>query len=570
MNLRQTGKRRNIRSLLGFELFLKTACLSFSFPFFRWTFDFCLWAAGFSYVTKENFAEFILSPCVLLCFAVGIALVDFLVVLEANAVCLVVQREKEGIQITTSELFLECLEETRCLFRKLRRGIGLALRCGSFVLVVNLPILLFLAFGLCLAGDTSATANSVIGLLLLGVGATGAAGLILLDRRRVLYGMLKRGFVLLLTEGVVYLIGLLVCVVPVLYSTMPTVSGVLALRVFERFHLIAGSFFVSVNTVVFEYFCTELLLRDRKGTVYKRSQSVQRSQNRQMKQICLSFAYVIVGIMTVTQTVAFFRNKSVLLSETLEKICITAHRGASEYAPENTMASIALAVEEGADYVELDVRLTADEVPVLLHDSTLSRTTGVSKAVEQVTYGELTAYDAGSSFSDNYAGEKIPSLEEVLKAYGGKIGFNIELKDKKSRSLVHLVVALIEKYGVEESCVVTSMSYEQLEWVKEKNKTIKTGYILSMVYGDFYECRAADFLSIRSGFVTETVVKEAHALGKEVHAWTVNKENEFIRLKAIGIDNIITDKPAYAREIVQRSFLAETLGAWATFFVSEK
>lgn len=564
MNLRQTVKRRNIRSLLGFELFLKTACLSFSFPFFRWMFDLCLWAAGYSYVTKENVVNYILSPCVLLCLGVSFILVEFLIVTEANVVCLAVQGEREGRELCVSELFFEGINETRLLFQKRRQGMKLALSCGCFVLLVNLPILLFLVFGFCLAGDTGTVEKGITGFLLFGIGVAGAVGIMLADRRKLLYQMLKRGFGVLLTEAILYFVCLLVSMGPVLHFIMPGVSGVLMLRVFERFHLIMGILFFSINTVIFEYACAEILLEGRIKPQKERRAETENSRNRQLKRIFFRFAGVIVGIATISQMLAFFRNKSVYLSEALEKICITAHRGASDGAPENTMASIALAIEEGADYVELDVRLTADGVPVLLHDKTLSRTTGVSKKVEQVTYKELATYDAGSSYSKQYAGEAVPRLEDVLKKYGGKIGFNLELKDKESKELVRLVVKLIEAHGMEESCVVTSMSYPQLEWVKERKPTIRTGYILSLAYGDFSEWKAADFLSIRSGFLTENVVKEAHALGKEVHVWTVNKEKELIRMKTIGVDNIITDKPAYAREIIQNNNLTEIFDAWLT------
>ena len=137
--MRQTGRERNIRSLIGFELFIKTACLSFSIPVFGILFEFCLRAAGYSYVTKENLPAFLLSPFVLLMACVGICVFSFLVITEANAVCLAVQYGDQGKRITFSELFYRSIEETKELLRNKRQGAKVTLGCLLLVLWVNLP-----------------------------------------------------------------------------------------------------------------------------------------------------------------------------------------------------------------------------------------------------------------------------------------------------------------------------------------------------------------------------------------------------------------------------------------------
>lgn len=233
------------------------------------------------------------------------------------------------------------------------------------------------------------------------------------------------------------------------------------------------------------------------------------------------------------------------------KIMITAHRGASHGAPENTRASIALAIEEQADYVEIDVRLTADGVPVLMHDRALFRTAGVVGDIDEVTYAEVSSYDVGKRYGTDFSGETVPGLQEILESYGKTVKFNIELKGGENRRLAETVVDLIEAYGMERRCVITSASYEQLKWVKKANDRIKTGYIMSLVYGEIFQCEAADFFSVKSECVTEQLVRGAHRRGKEIHVWTVNKAYEIKRMKEMGVDNIITDKPAYVREILR-------------------
>lgn len=264
-----------------------------------------------------------------------------------------------------------------------------------------------------------------------------------------------------------------------------------------------------------------------------------------LKTACLFLC--VVGVLVVTLA----RSEMIRFHEESKQIMITAHRGASHGAPENTRASIELAIAEQADYVEIDVRMTADGVPVLMHDRALFRTTGVVNEIDKVTYAELRVYDIGRRYAEQYAGERVPCLRDILAEYGGELRFNIELKDRESRSLTEAVVELIATYDLERQCVITSDSYEQLTWVKEANENIKTGYILSMVYGEIFHCEAADFFSVRSDYVTEQLVRGAHEKGKAVHAWTVNKAYEIMRMQALGVDNIITDKPAYVREILR-------------------
>ena len=260
---------------------------------------------------------------------------------------------------------------------------------------------------------------------------------------------------------------------------------------------------------------------------------------------CLFFC--VVGILSVT----LIRSEGNRNMGVRKEIMITAHRGASHNAPENTQASVLLAIVEGADYAEIDVRLTKDGVPVLMHDKALFRTTGVVADINQVTYAELSSYDAGGRYAKKFVGETVPCLQEIFEKYGEKIRFNIELKEENTGTLAEAVVALIEVYGLEESCIVTSAFYEQLEWVKQANEKIKTGYILALVYGEVFGYEAADFFSIKSESITEQTVRRAHDKGKEIHAWTVNKAYEIKRMQELGVDNIITDNPAYVREMLR-------------------
>ncbi len=266
------------------------------------------------------------------------------------------------------------------------------------------------------------------------------------------------------------------------------------------------------------------------------------------------FIGAVISIVLVVNIFYFynlFYNGMFGVEDALSPIKITSHRGNSISAPENTLESIESAVSELADYAEIDVQETKDGEVILLHDSSLKRTTGVNKYIWELTYEELQQLDAGSWFSEEFVGVRIPTLEEILQYCKGKINLNIELKlNGHSQDLETKVVNLIEQYGFERQCVLTSANYESLVNVKKLNPDLKTGYIMSVVVGNFYDKEYIDFFSMKSSFVTQRVVKEAHSRGKEIHAWTVNTKNEMFRLKNMGVDNIITDKPVKAREVL--------------------
>lgn len=262
------------------------------------------------------------------------------------------------------------------------------------------------------------------------------------------------------------------------------------------------------------------------------------------------FLLIFVIASNVAIFINSFMNGSAVLNNEISDIRVTAHRGASFDAPENTIPALETAINMLADYAEIDVQETEDGIVVLLHDKSLARTTGISENIWEVTYIELINYDASYGFRE-YAGTGIPAFEEVLKVAKGRIRLNIELKvTAHEQNLIEKVVRYIEKYEFEDQCTITSTSYQALVRVKELNSDIKTGYIISLAYGNLYDVEAADFFSMKSTFINEDTVKMAHSFGKEIHAWTVNTKTEAIRMINIGVDNIITDKPVMVRELI--------------------
>lgn len=244
---------------------------------------------------------------------------------------------------------------------------------------------------------------------------------------------------------------------------------------------------------------------------------------------------------------------------------VTAHRGDSKHAPENTLAAIRLAVDNQADIVEIDVRQTKDGVLVLMHDESLLRTTGVDKLVGEVDYDFVATLDPGSDFSEEYAGEKVPTLREVLE-YGKEnhIFYNIELKPEDYYdNYVENIVALIEEYEYEEHCVIASMDQQVLKDMKQLKPELKTICILNVVYGNFQDMEYVDGYSVRHNFVNKELVNKIHSFGKDIYVWTVNTETKIKNLLLLDVDSIITDVPYEAKEIIysaNESLFSDWLG----------
>jgi glycerophosphoryl diester phosphodiesterase len=230
---------------------------------------------------------------------------------------------------------------------------------------------------------------------------------------------------------------------------------------------------------------------------------------------------------------------------------ITAHRGGTLRAPENTLAAVRQAIEENADFAEIDVRMTEDGVVVLMHDVNLKRTTGIDKNIWEVNFYDLEAMEAGSFFSNEFSGEKIPTLEEVLREADGKINFNIEIKTSKhTPELPKKVGEIILEYGLEKDCVVSSFSHSALKTIKSVSADIKTGLIITMPLGSYTNLPAVDFYSLNAVFVSRRQIEMIHRLGYEVHVWGAKDRNIVSRMYDYGADNIIAADPIMAREVI--------------------
>jgi len=248
-----------------------------------------------------------------------------------------------------------------------------------------------------------------------------------------------------------------------------------------------------------------------------------------------------------------------ILSETQ----ITAHRGFSKVAPENTRYAFEAAVDSPADYIELDVQLTKDGQLVVFHDSKLDRTTDGTGLLSSYTYDELQKLSAGSWFSagGEFDDAKIMLLSDVLELVDRRKMMNIEIKDTgEAVKTAEAAVAVIQEHGIEDSCYVTSFSYPALRKVKQLDPEIKTGIIANVsTIMAFSQVNNVDALSMNYLFVNQTVVNNAHQNGKRIFVWTVDRPAYIRRMVSMGVDNIITNRPDKAAEIIYSDSSGETV-----------
>lgn len=224
---------------------------------------------------------------------------------------------------------------------------------------------------------------------------------------------------------------------------------------------------------------------------------------------------------------------------------IVAHRAGAANAPENTLAALERAITDGADLAEVDVRQTRDGVLVVLHDETLGRTAGLDRRVWEVDCRTVQELDAGEWFSEEFRGERVPTLRAVLEQARGRIPLMLELKPEHCKAeLVGQTAALIRELGMEGQCILGSSSMELLEQVKAAAPELPTVYIgTALPQGD---CPRADSYSIDADSLSKEAVARAHSQGKQICAWTVNGEEALRRAAALGVDGLVTDDPALA------------------------
>lgn len=236
---------------------------------------------------------------------------------------------------------------------------------------------------------------------------------------------------------------------------------------------------------------------------------------------------------------------------------IIGHRGAAGHAPEHTFASYDLALEMGADFIEQDLQLTKDGTIVVMHDSTLSRTTNCSGHVRETTLAQIKQCDAGRWFDESFAGARVPTLRELFERYGTRVNYYIEIKaPEDAPGIEKKLLALLDEFGLRQLAVekrqvlIESFSRASMLKIHEMDPALP----LCQLFERAWESRAIEAelaevsryaigIAPHRQSIDKPLVDAAHAHGLIVHPYTVNDPVEMKRLIDAGVDGMFTDYP---------------------------
>ena len=241
-------------------------------------------------------------------------------------------------------------------------------------------------------------------------------------------------------------------------------------------------------------------------------------------------------------------------------ISIVAHRGFSAVAPENTMAAFKLVLNEpDIKFIELDIHLSKDGVPVVIHDHTLDRTTSGTGPVVEHTLEELRQLDAGSTFAPEFAAERIPTLEEVLELTKGRCKLHVELKmlGNEYEGIEEKVITLIHQHGMQDEVVLSSFNHDSMKRAHEIDGSIPTCLIFlgkPTLLAEQLRYTGATGVSMHYAFVTRELVDEMAGLGIDLGVWTVDQPEVLARIiEAYPGMRITTNYPDRALRIVREA-----------------
>lgn len=586
--LKQTWKtiRYNIRSLLIFEAGYRAATFFLVMQLVRFFVDFSLKQQGFSYLTAENYKEFLQYPLSVVFLAlVFLVILIFYFVEVAALLCGFVYSAKEK-KLYAGDFFILGIKKTVSFFRHSKVSWLVCAACSgpflaAYFLVREISYIQILEFTARQIYKEIKSPMLIYGflgvLLLISFLFVFALPYCILEKKKNWQGFLS-GMKLFRTHWKRILLDFCFLHVFMLLFILITYSVVMLI-------LAAGVFFfkpeaVKISSIFIYSEYVNMALGIYAGgvqligsiafvyTVYTKFHIQPKDEEEHLfyKKMEQYFWYsklgrrkaagLLTALFVLLEGIYFgflVINHDTTLSHLAADTEITAHRGGAWKAPENTISALQYTIDSGADYAEIDVQETKDGELILLHDDSLKRTAGVKKNVWDMTLKQVEKLDAGASFHKKFRGEKIPEFTEALKFCKGRLDLNIEIKyNGKNKGIVNKVVRAIKENHFEDHCVVTSMNYQFLKQIKKTAPEIRTGYIMTMTYGGVQGMEAAGFFSVKHTYVDEKFVTQAHALGKEVHVWTVNYKGDAKRMLDMGVDNIITDDPIMVRKVQNR------------------
>ena len=581
--LKQTWKtiRYNIGSLLIFEAGYRVTTFFLVMQLVRFLVDFSLKQQGFSYLTAENYKEFLQYPLsILFLVLVFFVILIFYFIEVASLLCGFVY-SAQNKKLYAGDFLILGIKKTFSFFRHSKASWFVCAACSGpflaiYFLVREISYIQILEFTARQIYKEIKSPVLIYGflsiLLVLSFLFVFALPYCILEKKKSRQGFLsgmklfrtrwKRillefcllHFYMLLFILVTYVLVMAVLTAGVFFFK-PESMKISSIFIYSEYVNMALGIYAGgvqlIGSIAFVYtiYTKFHVQTEEEPPFYKKLEQYSwysKLGRRKAAGILTALVVLLEGVYFAFLVI----NHDTTLSHLAADTEITAHRGGAWKAPENTISALQYTIDSGADYAEIDVQETKDGKLILLHDDSFKRTAGVKKNVWDMTLKQVEKLDAGASFHKKFRGEKIPEFTEVLKFCKGRLDLNIEIKyNGKNKGIVNKVVRAIKENHFEEHCVVTSMNYQFLKQIKKIAPEIRTGYIMTMTYGNIQEMEDADFFSVKHTYVNEQFVTQVHALGKEVHVWTVNYKGDAKRMLDLGADNIITDDPIMVRKV---------------------
>ena len=589
----------NWKSLIGFELLYKLLGGAFVVPFIYRTSQWIMKMMGYHYLTLENLKHFLRNPLTMVAFVLVLTAVCLYLMFDASALLFLAAHSYEQEKVTVLQTTRFAWQNMKRVFQKgnkriIREQMILFPYLSAGVIVnilgtVTLPN--FIKNGL------RASRNYLLILLVL---------LLLVGIWRLQYlftfpyftlehctsreareksqalsrkNKWKDGMVLVWVQLIFYAsyfvlaaVGIIIVLgVAKVFSQLHILNYVYTSAVWgllEAIMLIVAAVGTPIGYITIS--CLYYLHKEGNGEpVCHKDIDIQPVDAKSRRKVRMTEGLILIVAlsgctMLIYNSATEHMNPQVEYLRTIE---VTAHRGASAFYPENTMSAFEGAIEFGADWIELDVQQSKDGKLFVMHDHSFYRTTGLREFSWNLTFDEIEQLDAGSFFSDAYAGEKIPGLEEVIQlAKENHVRLNIEIKPSANdKDIEKSVVDLVREMDFADSCVISSQMYGSLQKVKDYDPEISTLYVMSLAYGNINRLKAADGFSMEAGNATPSMVSRIHNAGKQIYVWTVNNRKTINRMIDLNVDNIITDRVALVQECIYDSKTNDVIRQYVKF-----
>ena len=578
---------RNWKTMVSFAILIQLFSYAIIFPAFSFVFNRSLQLVGLRYLTAENLSRFLHNPIPFITLGLLALFYAVLQLYEITGFIYIFDQCRHGYGVSVWQVLLFTLRRSIRVFKP--RNLFLV----TIILFLT-PLLHFATlFNLFWSYSISERVVRLVfsrwyllaGVLLLTMLSIVAffrwmyichyftlekcSALDALDRSTYLgkkTHSLKRLWPMLQVQIILTLANIVLLVTVLVVSTVFKMAFGLSGRMVSTFQVVFITLSVSgfdMLLLPYTYCCISELYYRGKHMIQEPIPSTphfnENKEEKSMRRIHIAEVVVFAASVTIGLIYIFglYRGRFMVRAERLKTMQVTAHRGASMFYPENTMAAFIGAVEQGADWIELDVQESADGEIYVMHDTNFSRTCGPDKDLNawETNWDEISTFDAGSSFSEEFAGEKVPLLREVIQ-YAKEVGMRLNIEIKPSgyeKDLVGNVVRIVEEEDFVADCVVTSQSYAAVSAVKQCNDEIFTVYVTGVAYGSIGRLRDADAFSIKSTSITRNLVRSLHNRGMEVYAWTVDSRHNINRMIDLGVDNIITNNIPLAIECINDS-----------------